>query len=142
MSQQPPENQGSAAFLDDMLRHPDAVSLDTAIAPTPIVSQRRIDPGMFRMVIDLPVELAQVLDQMVRRNGVSHAETVRRAIVTANFIEDRLAYGTMILMQEPDGRLLRMHRRDGVPIEEGPSSPVVIRSTQLRRRTGLFRRRG
>jgi hypothetical protein len=143
VTQQPPENQGPVVFLDDMLRRPGAIDLNTVVGATPMNIVRPITPGMFRMVIDLPVEVAQVIDQMVRRNGISHAEAVRRSIVTANFMEDRLSYGTTILMEEPDGRLLRMRRRTGVPAEEqsGPTR-VAGRLARPQAPRRLFRRRG
>jgi hypothetical protein len=92
--------------------------------------------GTFRLMVDLPVEVAGVLDDLAQRRDVQHAEIVRLSITTMRFLDDAIADGADLLIGHSGGTIRCLVPADPAAPWLTPDAPAVPR----RRRSSRIRR--
>jgi hypothetical protein len=80
-----------------------------------------VPTGLFRLIVDLPDAVADVVDTLASAYGVSQAEVTRRAIATEFLLYRAEQEGGRLYMQRR-GRRYRLRRRATTPTQAPPAT--------------------
>jgi hypothetical protein len=70
---------------------------------------RKETPGMaiVKTSVNLPEEAVEALRELSESSGSSMAEVLRRAITTEKYLQDTVAEGGKVLIQDPDRKTVK-----------------------------------